>query len=150
MRRQAAAEYHHRSRGGPVTAFAHALHAHLYGLPPDDTPLPTAFDALLQATHTATAPEQKTAILRQIADQLGNAAEIIQRYQYRAQWDRLPDDVAEQLRAAHAQTLQIAETLTLVAPAFASQTSAPVPPNPQARHATALPTSPSQPAPRRR
>ncbi|WP_406481188.1 hypothetical protein [Streptomyces platensis] len=38
----------------------------------------------MQATHTATAPEQQTAVLQQLAEQLRNATEVIQRYQYRA------------------------------------------------------------------
>ncbi|MEU6243994.1 hypothetical protein [Streptomyces sp. NPDC047024] len=150
VRRQAAAEYQHRSRGGPVTAFAQALHAHLYGLPAEEESLPAAFDALLQATHTATAPEQKTAVLRQIADQLGNAAEIIQRYQYRAQWDRLPDEVADQLRGAHQQVLQTAETLAGVAPAFSRQAATPVPPRPQRRHDAGPSGLPPQPSGHRR
>jgi acyl-CoA reductase-like NAD-dependent aldehyde dehydrogenase len=147
VRRQAAAEFGHRSRGGPVTVFAQALHAHLFGLPADDAPLPTALDALLQATHTATSPEQKTAVLRQLADQLRNATEIVQRYQYRAQWDRLPDDVAEQLRHAHDQAQQAAETLDRVAPAFSSRPTTDTAPG----RSTATPaTTPTPPAGRRR
>ncbi|MER6305000.1 tryptophan synthase subunit alpha [Streptomyces sp. NPDC001657] len=122
-----------------MTVFAQALHAHLFGLPADDGPLPTALDALLQATHTATAPEQQTPILRQLADQLRSGAEIIQRYQYRAHWDRLPADVAEQLRDAHDQAQQVAQTLDLVAPAFSSPPTTPVPPGPQPRRAAGPP-----------
>lgn len=150
-RRQAPAQYRDRGRGGPVTVFAQVLHAHLFGLPADDEPLPTALDALLQATHTATAPEQQTAILQQLAEQLRNATEIIQRYQYRAQWDRLPADVAEQLRDAHDQAQQVVKTLDLVAPAFSNSPAAPVP---QPRHthgaSSATPTIPTPPAGRRR
>ncbi|MEW2620864.1 hypothetical protein [Streptomyces sp. NPDC048106] len=58
------------------------MHARLFGLPAGDEPLPTALDALLQATHTATSPEQKTAVLHRLADQLGNAAYIIERYHH--------------------------------------------------------------------
>ncbi|MFI0711351.1 hypothetical protein ACH4SK_11955 [Streptomyces inhibens] len=148
VRRQAAADFGHRSRGGPVTVFAQALHADLFGLPTDDEPLPTALDALLQATHTATAPEQQTAILRQVAEQLRNATEIIQRYQYRAQWDRLPDDVAEQLRDAHDQAQQVAQNLDLVAPAFSRHPAAPVTPGRQ--HIAGPPALPTPPAGRRR
>ncbi|MCL7493822.1 hypothetical protein M8I34_20830 [Streptomyces sp. MCA2] len=133
-----------------MTVFAQALHAHLFGLPADDEPLPTALDALLQATHTATAPEQQTAILRQVADQLRNAAEIIQRYQYRAQWDQLPDDVAGHLRDAHDQAQQVALTLDLVAPALSSPPAAPDPPGPQPRHTADPPAPPTPPAGRRR
>ncbi|MGW2137702.1 hypothetical protein ACWCW2_17045 [Streptomyces sp. NPDC001773] len=121
VRRLAAAQYDYRSRGGPVTVYAQALHAALYGLPTHDEPLPATLDALLQATHTATAPEQQTAVLRQVAEQLRNAAEILQRYQYRAQWDRFPDEVAEHLADAHDQAQQIAEALDRVAPAFSDR-----------------------------
>ncbi|MFE4613246.1 hypothetical protein [Streptomyces niveus] len=129
-RNQAPIEYRHRGRGGPVTGVAQELHAHLFGLPEDEAPLPTALDALLQATHTATSPEQRTAILHQLADQLRNATEIIQRHQYEAQWDRLPDDVAAQLRHAHDQTRQVAETLDRVAPAFNSPPTTAITPGP--------------------
>jgi len=121
VRRQAGAEYGHRSRGGPVTAFAQALHAQLYGLPTDPEPLPAALDALLQATHTAKTGEQKAAILRQLADQLRNATEIIQGYQDEARWDRLPADIADQLRQAHDQAQQIVQTLDRVAPAVSNR-----------------------------
>ncbi|NYV73250.1 hypothetical protein [Streptomyces sp. UH6] len=126
-----------------MTTFAQALHAELFGLPADDAPLPTALDALLQATHTA-GPEQQTAILHQLAEQLRNGAEIIQRYQYRAQWDRLPADVAEGLRTAHDQAEQIAAALDLAAPAFNRPPAQP--PVPQASHAeTAHPAPPTSP-----
>ncbi|MEU5626217.1 hypothetical protein [Streptomyces tendae] len=101
-----------------MTVYAQALHAALYGLPTTEESLPAALDALLQATHTASAPEQKTAVLRQVAEQLRNAAEIIQRYQYRAQWDRFPAGVAEQLADAHDQAQHTAQALDRVAPAF--------------------------------
>ncbi|MFC9228431.1 hypothetical protein ACFTZI_05580 [Streptomyces decoyicus] len=133
-----------------MTDYAQALHAHLFGLPADDEPLPTALDALLQATHTATAPEQQAAILRQVADQLRNGAEIIQRYQYRAQWDRLPDDVAEQLRGAHDQAQQVAQTLDLVVPALGGPPTTPGPPGPHPRYAAAPSAPPTPPAGRRR
>ncbi|MFE6160000.1 hypothetical protein ACFQ7F_13930 [Streptomyces sp. NPDC056486] len=65
VRRLAAAQYDHRSRGGPVTTYAQALHAALYGLPTRDEP-PPAFSHRptkdtppgLRATHgrSATAP----------------------------------------------------------------------------------------------
>lgn len=141
-RRQAPTEYRHRTRGGPVTAFAQALHAALYGLPGDDDPLPTALDELLQATHTATTPEQKTAVLRRLADQLGNAAEIIQRYQHQAQGDRLPDDVATQLSDAYGQAQRIAEILDPAAAAFSSPPAAHMPSCPQPRHAAGPPATP--------
>ncbi|MGW2689571.1 hypothetical protein ACWC6I_41260 [Streptomyces sp. NPDC001414] len=152
-RRQAPVEYRDRGRGGPVTVYAQALHAALYGLPSDDVPLPAALDALLQAMHATTAPEQKTAVLRQVAEQMRNAAEIIQRYQYRAQWDRLPADVAKQLQDAHEQAEQIARALDRVAPAFNSRpTTDPVPgPHHSHNRSTAAPApTPTPPARRRR
>lgn len=129
VRRQAAADYNHRSRGGPVTGFAQVIHATLFGLPADDDPLPTALDELLQATHTATARDQQVAILRQVAEQIRNAAEIIQRYQYRAQWDQLPDNAAEHLREALDQAQFIATTLDRVAPAFEAEPAGTPPPS---------------------
>ncbi|MCZ9354106.1 hypothetical protein ACFW4M_07580 [Streptomyces sp. NPDC058794] len=148
-RRQAPVAYRSRGRGGPVTVYAQALHAALYGLPTHEESLPTAQDSLLQATHTATAPERKTAVLRQVAEQLRNAAEIIQRYQYRAQWDRFPTDVAEQLATAHDQARQIAQALDRVAPAFSHQ---PTTPRTQPAHgsATTPVASPPTLAPRHR
>ncbi|MFJ9712842.1 hypothetical protein [Streptomyces sp. NPDC101234] len=146
-RRQAPAEYRDRGRGGPVTVYAQALHATLYGLPADDEPLPAALDALQQATHTTTAPEQETAVLRQVAEQLRNAAEIIQRYQYRAQWDRLPADIATQLQDAHEQAGQIARALDRVAPAFSNR---PVPHRSRSLSTAALATTPTPPVGRHR
>ncbi|AQU64907.1 hypothetical protein [Streptomyces niveus] len=155
-RPQAPIEFRHRGRGGPVTGVAQELHAHLFGLlPVDEAPLPTALDALLQATHTATSPEQRTAVLHQLADQLRNATEIIQRHQYEAQWDRLPDDVAAQLRHAHDQTQQVAEALDRVAPAFNSPPTTDTTPDrrpPREPHdgPVAPTTTPTPPAGRRR
>ncbi|MER6331117.1 hypothetical protein ABT298_17680 [Streptomyces sp. NPDC001034] len=136
-----------------MTVYAQALHAALYGLPAHDESLPTALDALVQATHTATAPDQKAAVLRQVAEQLRNAAEIIQRYQYRAQWDRYPADVAEQLADAHDQAQQLAQALDRVAPAFSHQPAADTTPRAQAAHgrsATTPVACPPSPAPRHR
>ena len=136
-----------------MTVYAQALHAALYGLPTHDESLPAALDALVQATHTATAAEQKTAVLRQVAEQLRNAAEIIQRYQYRAQWDRFPADVAEQLADAHDQAQQIAQALDRVAPAFSHRPTTDTTPSAQATHprsATTPVASPPSPATRHR
>ncbi|WP_329309183.1 hypothetical protein [Streptomyces microflavus] len=129
VRRHAAADYNHRSRGGPVTGFAQVIHATLFGLPADNNPLPTALDELLQATHTATTPDQHIAILRQLAEQMRNAAEIIQRYQYQAQWDQLPDNAADHLRKALDQAQFIATTIDRVAPAFEAEPAGTPPPS---------------------
>lgn len=117
-RRQAPVEYRSRSRGGPVTAYAQALHAALYGFPVHKETPPAALDALLQATREASTPEQKATILRQVSEQLRNAAAIIKRYQYQAQWDRSPADIAEQFADAHDQVLHAAQALDRSAPAL--------------------------------
>ncbi|MEU4486691.1 hypothetical protein AB0H94_17695 [Streptomyces purpurascens] len=150
-RRQAPIEYLDRSRGGPVTVYAQALHATLYGLPTDNEPLPTPWTHSCRP-HTVTTPEQKTAVLRQIAEQLRNTAEIIQRYQYRAQWGRLPADVAQQLHDAQEQAQQIAQALDRVARSFSGRTNAYTAPD---AHRPRLPTAaapatPTTPAGRRR
>ncbi|MEV8289685.1 hypothetical protein [Streptomyces niveus] len=154
-RNQAPIEFRHRGRGGPVTGVAQELHAHLFGLPEDEAPIPTALDALLQATRTATSPGQQTAVLQQLADQLRNAIEIIQVYQDRAHWYRLPDGVAEQLRHTHDQTQQVAETLDRHAPAFSSPPTTAITPDPGHQRephgrAVAPTASPTSPAVRRR
>ncbi|MFJ4513765.1 hypothetical protein [Streptomyces sp. NPDC088816] len=98
-------------------------------------------------------PEQKTAVLQQVAEQLRNAAEIIQHYQYRAQWDRFPADVAEQLADAHDQAQQIAQALDRVAPAFSHQPTTDTRPRTQADHTRSTTTaaaSPPSPATRQR
>ncbi|MEU1293778.1 hypothetical protein ABZ439_15280 [Streptomyces sp. NPDC005840] len=146
-RRQAPVEYRSASRGGPVTVYAQALHATLYGLPMREESLPTALDELLQATHTTNAPD---AVLRQVAEQLRNAAEIIQGYQYRAQWDRYPADVAEQLSDAHNRAQHIAQALDRVAPVFSHQPTAPRVPAAHSQSAAAPVASPPAPATRHR
>lgn len=146
-RPQAPSDVRHRGRGGPVTGVAQELHARLFGLPVDDAPLPTALDALLQATHTATSPEQRTAVLHQLADQLRNATEIIQRHQDQAHWDRLPGDITEQLRHAHDQAQQLAETLDRVAPAFSNPPTTGVTPVPPPQHTAGRNTGPPATAP---
>lgn len=118
VRRQAAAQHHYRSRGGPVTVCAQALHAQLYGLPTDDEPVPAALDALVQAAHTTDDPEQQSAILQQLAEQLRNAAEILQWARNHAQWRQLPDPAWEWLRDATAQVRVLADGLDTVRPAF--------------------------------
>ncbi|MEU0844036.1 hypothetical protein ABZ370_31795 [Streptomyces sp. NPDC005962] len=150
VRRQAGAKFGHRSTGGPVTAFAQALHAQLYGLPTDPGPLPTALDALFQAAHTANTGEQKTAILRQLADQLRNAIEIIKDYEDTARWDRLPADIAQQLSQAHDQAQQIVRALDRVAPAFSNQPgTSPRPGHEQDLDRTPAAVSPPTPPARR-
>ncbi|SEO73383.1 hypothetical protein [Actinacidiphila rubida] len=121
VRRQAAAQHHYRSRGGPVTVYAQALHAQLYGLPTDDQPLPAALDALLQAAHTTDDPEQQSAILQQLTEQLRNAAEILQWARNHAHWRQLPSPAWEWLRDATDQMRALADGLDTVRPAFTAE-----------------------------
>ncbi|MGJ5751627.1 hypothetical protein FB563_4028 [Streptomyces puniciscabiei] len=139
VRPQAAAEFGHRSRGGPVTSFAQSLHARLYGLPADPDPLPTALDELLQSTHTAQTGDQQAAVLAQLAEQLRNAAEILQWAQYHAHWQKLPADVFDWLKSAKTAAQQLADGLDQASPAFAGRPASPpaLPPAPPAAPATA-------------
>ncbi|MFJ7997475.1 hypothetical protein ACIQ7D_10065 [Streptomyces sp. NPDC096310] len=118
VRPQAAAEFHHKGSGGPAAEVAQWLHAQLYGLPTAPDPLPTALDALLQATRTTHTGQQRAAIVRRVADQLRDGAEIIKGYQYRAQWERLPEEAAVHLRQAHDLAQQVADLLDQAAPHF--------------------------------
>nr|WSX75932.1 hypothetical protein OH826_19990 [Streptomyces sp. NBC_00899] len=129
VRRQAAAQHHYRSRGGPVTVYAGALHAQLYGLPTDDEPVPAALDALLQAAHTTEDPEQQSAILRQLTEQLRNAAEILQWARNHAHWRQLPHPAWEWLHDATAQMRVLTDGLDAVRLTFAAEPPAhPMPP----------------------
>lgn len=94
-----------------MLGLAHALHANLYGLPADPGPLPTALDALLQTTLAAKSGDERTAVLRQLAEQLRNAAEIIDHYRRTARIEGLPPVIADQLHRAHGHTEQIAHVL---------------------------------------
>jgi len=140
VRCQAAAQHHYRSRGGPVTVYAQALHAQLYGLPTDEEPLPAALDALLQTARTTDAPEQQSAILEQLTEQLRNAAEILHWARDHAHWHHLPNAAWEWLRDATAQMGVLADGLDTVRAAFAAE--------PQATNAAPhQPLSPPPPAP---
>ncbi len=152
VRPQAAAEFGHKSSGGSATSLAQGLHAQLYGLPADPDPVPTALDALLQATYAARTGEQKAAILQRLADQLRNAAEILRGYQYEAHWERFPADVTAQLRRVHDRAEQIAAVLDHVAPAFidAPSSSASQAPQPNRTPTVAVPASTAAPLPSRR
>lgn len=151
LRCQAAAQHHYRSCGGPVTVYAGALHAHLYGLPTDDEPVPAALDALLQAAHTTDDPEQQSAILLQLTEQLRNAAEILQWARNHAHWRQLPDFTWEWLRDATTQMGVLADGLDTVWPAFAAEPPAHAsPPRPARRLAQkAVAAAPAPPGGRR-
>ncbi|MEV8125392.1 hypothetical protein AB0P07_15020 [Streptomyces sp. NPDC085944] len=153
VRRQAAAQHGYRSRGGPVTVYAQALHAQLYGLPMDDEPLPADLGALLQAAHTTADPEQQAAVLQQLAEQLRNAAEILEWARNHAHWRRLPDSAWQWLRDATDRTRDLADGLDAVHPAFAddapTRTSPPKPTAPRAVPSTVAAPATS-PAGRRR
>ncbi|MFI2236479.1 hypothetical protein [Streptomyces chrestomyceticus] len=128
MRRQAGPRFGYRGTGGPVTGVARSLHARLYGLPAAPSPLPTALDELLQALGTARDGGQKQAVLAQLAEQLRNAAEILE-------WARddarqLPAPVWEWLRDATDTTRHLADGLDNVRPSFTAPQAlaAPLPP----------------------
>ncbi|MGQ4435315.1 MULTISPECIES: hypothetical protein [unclassified Streptomyces] len=153
VRRQAAAQHNYRSRGGPVTVYAQALHAQLYGLPLDDEPLPTDLGALLQAAHTTGDPEQQAAVLQQLAEQLRNAAEILEWARNHAHWRQLPNAAWEWLRDATDRTRDLADGLDSVHPAFADDPPPRTPPPestaPRAKPGTVGPP-PTSPTSRRR
>ncbi|MFH8591529.1 hypothetical protein [Streptomyces rimosus] len=90
VRRQAGPRFGYRGSGGPVTVVARSLHARLYGLPTAPSPLPTALDELLQALGTARDGDQRQAVLTQLAEQLRNAAEILEWARNNARWRQLP------------------------------------------------------------
>ncbi|AKA08989.1 hypothetical protein SAZ_32675 [Streptomyces noursei ZPM] len=145
LRRLAAPRYDHRSSGGPANGIAQSLHARLYGLPDDPSPVPTALDELLQSLATARDGDQQHAVLSQLAEQLRNAAEILQWARNNAHWRQLPAPTWEWLRTATDTARDLADGLDEVGPAFASPrapATAPAPPAPAARRAPA-------PAPRR-
>ncbi|MFD8613771.1 hypothetical protein [Streptomyces sp. NPDC059631] len=152
-RRLAPVEYRYQSRGGPVAVYAKALHARLYGLPPDDESLPTALDELLQATLSTAGPDQQAAVLQQLAEQLRNAAEILEWARDHARRRQVPDAVWEWLRAATHSTRDLADGLDAVRPCFTDDPPAlatpPQLPSPQARPST-IAAPPTSPAGRRR
>ncbi|MFF0448008.1 hypothetical protein ACFYT4_16635 [Streptomyces sp. NPDC004609] len=143
VRHQAAAEFGHRSSSGPVGVLAQSLHARLYGLPADPGPLPTALDELLQSTYTATETEQQAAVLVHLAEQLHNAAQILEWARDNAHWRRLPG-AWEWLREATTSTRQIADGLATVSTAFTTGPAPTVPATPP----TPPPLGSSRPAPR--
>ncbi|MEU6814085.1 hypothetical protein [Streptomyces sp. NPDC046860] len=134
VRRQVAAQYGYRSGGGPVTVYAQALHAELYGLPSDDDPVPAALDALLQAAHSARSPEQQTAILQQLAEQLRNAAEIFEWARDHARRSQLPHASWEWLRDATDNTRGLADGLDVIRSAFIRDAPASALPSQPTRH----------------
>ncbi|WP_326731788.1 hypothetical protein [Streptomyces phaeochromogenes] len=153
VRRQVAAQHGYRSRGGPVTVYAQALHAQLYGLPTDDEPLPAALDALLQVAHTAAGPEQQGAVLQQLAEQLRNAAEILEWARNHAHWRQLPNSAWEWLRDATDHARDLADGIDTVRPAFTAEPpalAAPPQPVPQLADQSAVATTPTPSAGRHR
>ncbi|MEU7148752.1 hypothetical protein AB0B15_12035 [Streptomyces sp. NPDC045456] len=128
VRRQAGPRFGYRGSGGPVTVVARSLHARLYGLPTAPPPLPTALDELLQALGTVRDSDQQQAVLAQLAEQLRNAAEILEWARDNAR--QLPAPVWEWLRDATDTTRHLADGLDDVSPSFASPqaTATPLPP----------------------
>ncbi|MFF3276544.1 hypothetical protein ACFYWU_37265 [Streptomyces chrestomyceticus] len=130
VRRQAGPRFGYRGSGGPVTVVARSLHARLYGLPAAPSPLPAALDELLQALGTARDGDQRQAVLAQLADQLRNAAEILEWARNNAHWRQLPAPVWEWLCGATDTTRHLADGLDNVSPSFAAPQApvAPLPP----------------------
>ncbi|MFD3563546.1 hypothetical protein ACFWVU_28325 [Streptomyces sp. NPDC058686] len=139
LRRLAAPRYDHRSSGGPATGIAQSLHARLYGLPDDPGPVPTALDELLQSLTTARDGDQQPAVLAQLAEQLRNAAEILEWARDNAHWRQLPAPTWEWLRTATDAARDLAAGLDDVRPAFTAPrapSTAPAPPAPAAQRAS--------------
>ncbi|QNE77242.1 hypothetical protein F0344_23900 [Streptomyces finlayi] len=147
VRRQAAAQHGYRSRGGPVTVYAQALHAQLYGLPTDEEPLPAALDALLQAAHTVAGPEQQSQVLQQLAEQLRNAAEILEWARNDAHWRQLPVPTWEWLRDATDRTRDLADGLDTLWPGFTAEPPARAAPPQPVPHPAAPRTGATTPVP---
>ncbi|MEU6966088.1 hypothetical protein [Streptomyces chrestomyceticus] len=128
VRRLADPRFRHRGSGGPVTVVARSLHARLYGLPTAPSPLPTALGELLQALGTVRDGEQRQAVLAQLAEQLRNAAEILEWARDNAR--QLPAPVWEWLRDATDTTRHLADGLDSVRPSFTAPQAlaAPLPP----------------------
>ncbi|OKI09431.1 hypothetical protein A6A06_01630 [Streptomyces sp. CB02923] len=128
-RRLADPRFRYRGSGGPVTVVARSLHARLYGLPTAPTPLPTALDELLQALGTVHNGDQQQAVLAQLAEQLRNAAQILERARDNAR--QLPTPTWEWLRDATDTTRHLADGLDAVRPSFTTPhapTATPLPP----------------------
>jgi hypothetical protein len=126
LRRLAAARYDHRSSGGPANGIAQSLHSHLYGLPDDPGRVPTALDELLQSLTTAHDGDQQHAVLVQLAEQLRNAAEILEWARNNARWRQLPAPAWEWLCAATDSTRELADGLDAIRGAFSSRPATPV------------------------
>ncbi|MEU7238378.1 hypothetical protein, partial [Streptomyces chrestomyceticus] len=127
---QAAPRFGYRGSGGPVTVVARSLHARLYGLPTAPPPLPTALDELLQALGTVSTSDEQQAVLAQLAEQLRNAAQILEWARDNAHWRQLPDADWEWLRDATDTTRHLANGLDSVRPSFSAPqpSAAPLPP----------------------
>ncbi|MFF3460288.1 hypothetical protein ACFYXH_39600 [Streptomyces sp. NPDC002730] len=100
--------------------------------------MPTALDQLLQSVTTARDGDQQHAVLAQLAEQLRNAAEILEWARDNAHWRQLPAPTWEWLRTATDAARDLADSLDEVGPAFASPcapAAAPAPPAPAAHRA---------------
>ncbi|WP_405496210.1 hypothetical protein [Streptomyces sp. NBC_00096] len=114
--RGAESRYQFRSCGGSALGVANALHAELYGLPVEQSVLPTALDELLQATGH---DDDQAAVLSQVAAQMEIAAVLIERARHAAHWRQLPEALSAQLAASQALATQMATGLAGLAPGFA-------------------------------
>ncbi|MFF8958608.1 hypothetical protein [Streptomyces sp. NPDC014894] len=141
VRPRAGPELGSDSSTSPVGGLAQSLHARLYGLPTAPGPLPAALDELLQSTYTATETDQQAAVLAQLAEQLHNAAQILQWARNNAHWRQMPG-AWEWLRDATTSTRQLADGLGTVSAAFAARsapTTAPATPPVPPPHGAARP-----------
>ncbi|MFD7017480.1 hypothetical protein [Streptomyces sp. NPDC059928] len=105
--------------------------------------MPAALDELLQSLATARDPDQQHAVLAQLAEQLRNAAEILQWARDNAHWRQLPAPTWEWLRTATDAARGLADGLDEVGPAFAS------PRAPATASALPAPAAARAPTPRR-
>ena len=101
--------------------------------------MPTALDELLQPLTTARDGDQQRAVLAQLAEQLRNAAEILEWARNNAHWRQLPAATWEWLRTATAAARDLAAGLDDVCPVFAAHRAPSTAPPAPAAHRTSAP-----------
>ena len=110
--------------------------------------MPTSLDELLQWVTTTRDGDQQNAVLAQFAEQLRNAAEILERARNHAHWRQLPEPTWEWLRAATDSTRELADGLDDIHPAFRNRPSPSA--EPKSHVAAPAPASPASAAERHR